>query len=299
MPSGVRGELQLPQPVLQPPVQRRVAFRLAVGDEEGARDADLHRIIAPAACLDGGPVPRDALRDIVRRRVLSEQKIEAAFGNVADRALAAGAHPDLRVRLLRRWRLDDDVVEPPVLAVMREALLRRPRLQQHLERFLEPRVGFLHRHVEAGEFVVAIAFADAEIEPPARQQVQRRRLLGQQHGIVPGQHDHRGAQPQRSRACAEPGQQVQRRRDLAEAGEMMFHDEGAVKAKRLGFDVVFDEVTKSLGAVELAAAAPRRGAAEQSKPHGAGSPVSWSRRLRVALACAKCHARRHGVRLVP
>ncbi len=43
---------------------------------------------------------------------------------------------------------------------------------------------------------------------------------------------------------------------------MMFHDERAMKAQRLGFDVIVDEVAKPLGAVELAAATARRGAAE-------------------------------------
>ena len=145
---------------------------------------------------------------------------------------------------------------------MREPLLRCPRLQQDLDRFLEPRIGLLHWHVETGEFVVAVAFADAEIQSSSRQQVQRRCLFGQQNRIVPGQHDHRGAKPQPVRARTEPGQQVQRRRDLAETGEMMFHHEGAVKAQRLGFDVVVDEVAKPLGTVELAAATARRGTAE-------------------------------------
>ena len=140
-------------------------------------------------------------------------------------------------------------------------------MQDHADRFLEPRVGFFHRHGEAGEFVVAVAFADAEIQPSARQQIQRRRLLGQQHGVVPGQHDHRGAEPQRAGAGAEPGEQVERGGDLAEAGEVVLDDEGAVEAERLGFDVVFDEVAEAFGAVELAAAAARRRAAEQTEPH--------------------------------
>ena len=84
---------------------------------------------------------------------------------------------------------------------------------------------------------------------------------------MPGQHDHRGAEPQPSGAGAEPGQQVERRRDLAIAGEMMLDDKGAVKPERLGLDVVFDEIAKPFAAVELGSAAPRRGAAEQAKLH--------------------------------
>ena len=66
---------------------------------------------------------------------------------------------------------------------------------------------------------------------------------------------------------------------------MMFHDERAMKAQRLGFDVVVDEVAKPLGAVELAAATARRGAAEQSEPHGAGLSS-----LSVRGYALRCHA---------
>ncbi len=78
-----------------------------------------------------------------------------------------------------------------------EALVGHPGFGDDVDGFLEPRLAFLHRNAEAGEFVVAVALADAEIQPPAGQQVDRRRLLGQQHRIVPRQHDHRRAQPDR------------------------------------------------------------------------------------------------------
>jgi hypothetical protein len=64
---------------------------------------------------------------------------------------------------------------------------------------------------------------------------------------------------------------------LAIAGEVMFDDEGAAKAERLGLDVVFNEVAESLCAVEFRTAAPRRGAAEEAKLHAQAS-----------LQCAIC-----------
>ena len=83
------------------------------------------------------------------------------------------------------------------------------------------------------------------------------------------------AVPSRKRrgARAEPGQQVERRRDLAIAGEMVLDDKGAAKPEPLGLDIVVDEVAKPLAAVELgrlgAGGPPRRRAAEQTEPHRA------------------------------
>ena len=91
-------------------------------------------------------------------------------------------------------RLDDDIVELPILPAMGERLVGGPRLEDHLERLVEPRVGFLHRHAEAGKLVVAIALADTEIEPPAGQQIEGRGLLGEQHRVVPRQYHHRGTE---------------------------------------------------------------------------------------------------------
>src|SRR6516225_5604270 len=85
-----------------------------------------------------------------------------------DRILAAGPHPDRRVRSLRCRRLDHDVVELPVSSAVGERLVRGPRLEDHGKRLVEPRVGFLHRHAKTGELVVAIALADAEIEAATR-----------------------------------------------------------------------------------------------------------------------------------
>jgi len=120
------------------------------------------------------------------------------------------------------------------------------------------------------ELVVAVALADAEFEPAARQQVDGGRLLGEQHRVVPRQHHHGGAEPQGLGARGQPGQQSETGRDLAEPGEMVLDHEGAVKAQRLGFNIIFDEIAKPLGTIELTAAPACRRTAEQSEPHGAG-----------------------------
>jgi hypothetical protein len=40
-------------------------------------------------------------------------------------------------------------------------------LDDHVEAFVEPCVGLVHRHPKAGELVIAVAAADPEIEPAA------------------------------------------------------------------------------------------------------------------------------------
>src|SRR5207245_11335627 len=191
--------------------------------------------------LDLALEDRDALAGLLDRRELVEEEVVAALRDPGDRFRVAGPHPERRVGLLSRRRLHDHVVELPVLAAMGPGRIRRPRLHDHLERFLEAPVALLHRNAEAGELVVAISLADPEIETPVREQVDGGRLLGQQHGIVPGQHDHRRAQPQRGGARAHPRQQVQRGRHLAEPGEVVLDEKGADEAERLRLDVELDE----------------------------------------------------------
>ena len=223
-----RRQFQLAHAVLQSALHRGFLFGTAVRDEKRSGDPDLHRIEAASGRFDGVLVYRDRLADIRWRGVLAEQQIVTLLRDPADRALAAGAHPDRRVGLLRGRRLDDDAVETPIPAAMRKRFFGGPRLDDNVEGFVEPCVGLFHRHAEPGEFVVAIALADAEIEPAPGEKIEGCRLLRQQHRIVPGQHDDRRSEPQAPGARAEPGQQVERRRDLAVAGKMVLDDKGSV-----------------------------------------------------------------------
>ena len=152
---------------------------------------------------------------------------------------------------------------PPV----RETLARGEGLGHHLDRFLEPRLGLIRADAEARELVVAVALADAEIEPAARNQVERRRLFGEQHRIVPGQHDHGGAQAQRGGAHGERGLQHQGGGDLVPAGEMMLDQEARQIAERLGLDRIVEIIAKALPGfrAEILGAGLRR--AENSELH--------------------------------
>ena len=72
-----------------------------LGDVHGARHPDLHRVVDPAA---GGHVRfelGDEADDVLGKIVLAQQQVVAALGDLAHRALAAGAHPEWRMRTLR------------------------------------------------------------------------------------------------------------------------------------------------------------------------------------------------------
>ena len=75
------------------------------------------------------------------RGELVEQKLEAAPRHLADRIGLPAAIQIGGCGFCARRRLDDDVVEMPVLAVVREALVRGPRLDDQVEALLEALVG--------------------------------------------------------------------------------------------------------------------------------------------------------------
>src|SRR5262245_17215167 len=262
-----RCQTQLTHAVLQTAFQRGLLLVAPVGDKEGARHPHLHGIEAAPARLDRIFENCDRPADILRGGILPEQHIVAFRGHLADRTLATGPHPDGRMRLLRCRGLDDDLLEGPIRAPMRERLAGGPRLDDHVDGLLEAGVGLLHRHTETCKLIVPVPLADTEIEPAPRQEIECCRLLRQQHGIVPRQYRYCRAQSQPARASAEPGQQVERGRYLTEAGEMVLDDEGAVEAERLGLDVVVDKIPEPFAAVELGAPASCRSATEETEFH--------------------------------
>jgi hypothetical protein len=134
------------------------------------------------------------------------------------------------------------------------------------------------------ELAPPIAFADAEIEAAVRQQVESRGLFGEQCRVVPRQHQHRGAEPQRRCLRRQIGQEVEGRRDLAETSEMVLDQEHAVKAERLGLADIVDVVAVDLAVGCLLARVGAR-AAEQSEPHAMLSSEFVTRAEAVPGAC--------------
>ena len=179
-------------------------------------------------------VGRHPLDDQIDGRDLVEQQVEPLLRRAPDQLEATGPHPQRRMRLLHGARLDDDVVEVPALAVVREAVAGGPGLAQERQGLVEALGRLLDGDAEARELRRAVALADAEIEAAVGQQIQRGDLLGQQHGVVPGQHHHRGAQPYALGAAGKVAQEIERRRELPHAREVVLDHEHAVIAELLG-----------------------------------------------------------------
>src|SRR6516164_7384812 len=100
------------------------------------------------------------------------------------------------------------------------------------------------------------------------------------------------------RAGAEPGQQIEARRDLAKPSEVVLHQEGAVIAECLGFDIVLDEIAEALTAVGVGATAPGLCATEKSKSHWF-DPLMEPFALRPELARSEARTFRQTGELCP
>src|SRR5262249_44933776 len=153
-------------------------------------DAHPHAIEALPLPFDLRAIDCHALDGELDRSDLIEQKIVALLSGAANAVRASRPHPERRMWLLHRPRLHHHVAKVPVLALMREASWRGPRLAQDRHAFLEALGRFRFRDAEALELGVAVAFTNTEVEATTRQQIECRDLLGEQHRIVPWQHHH-------------------------------------------------------------------------------------------------------------
>ena len=141
-----------------------------------------------------------------------------------------------------------------------------PGLAQERQGLVEALGRLLDGDAEARELRRAVALADAEIEAAVGQEIERGDLLGQQHRVVPGQHHHRRAEPYALGAAGKVAQEIERRRELPDAREVVLDHEHAVIAELLGVQHVVDV----LGVAEAVSDRPftrRLGSAEQPELH--------------------------------
>src|SRR5215467_2407789 len=243
------------------------ALRLRLDDLQCPRSADRAGSVRPTHLPELGLVSGDALDGKIDGRDLVEQEIEPALGSAPDRFETARAHPQRGMGPLRGARLDDDVVEMPALAVVREALARGPSLAQERHGLLEALGCLLDRNAKASELRLPVAFADAEVEPAIRQEIECRDLLSEQGRIVPRQYYDGASKADSPRAPCKVAQEIERSRKLPDAGKVVLDHEHAVVAEILGIEHVID-VFAVAQAVSGCPIARGLGSAEQSKLHG-------------------------------
>ena len=142
------------------------------------------------------------------------------------------------MRLLSGGRLHHDLLVVPEPTLVGERLIGAPRLQDHRQGLVKARLCLLRRHAEAGELGVPVALSDTEVKTPIGEKIEGRRAFGQQHRVMPGQHEHRGPHPYRRRACGHPAQEIEGGRDLTGAGEVVLDQERRVEPEAFGFELV-------------------------------------------------------------
>ena len=136
------------------------------------------------------------------------------------------------MRLLHRLGQDFDIFEIEISAMIREAIVA-PRLQHHIDGFLEPRRAFFNRHAEGAEFSRIETAPGAPIHAAARQDIEQCDFLGEpQRMIERGERD-RGPDAHSARArCSMQAHHVHRGAN-AEGVEVMLCQPDAVVARRV------------------------------------------------------------------
>src|SRR5271155_3320535 len=129
-----------------------------------------------------------------------------------------------------------------MLAVMRDAVVRRPQPAHHFKAFFENALVVVERDVERLIFAAVITAAAGEIDAAPGQQIERRPLLGDADRMMQRQNGDRGREPDARGVGGDISQHHVWAGQHAERVEVMFADPGRMHAesvgiKRLGGDV--------------------------------------------------------------
>ena len=208
----------------------------------------------------------------VVRRAAAQVGVDADDVGLARREgqhlATAATDDDRRVGALRRLGLPVEISDPVVLAGERERPVGHQPLQ-HRDRLCEPRdphPGWVEPETALLVVVGHPPRADAELEPPVRQQVDRRRLVGQHHRVLVVV-----AEDERADA-----QVLGHRGDRRDAGDRR---EGMV-----------DEVVGHVG-VEYPRSSARRTVSRRSAPDAASSTITPKRNFRSCATAADASGR--------
>src|SRR6516165_4391930 len=110
---------------------------------------------------------------------IAPEEAEARFDEAVEVMIRAWTERNRFSHRGRFWQFEDIVVELPETPAMGKPVAFGPGADHDLHGLVEARFGLLGRDLKALEFAVTITFADTEIEPAARQQIESRCLLGE------------------------------------------------------------------------------------------------------------------------
>ena len=161
---------------------------------------------------EGVVEPDEPLLELGRRHVPAVPAVAEA-GHATQRGLALAADVDGRAGGLDRLGEAERLVEVHVAAV-EGALVLCPQRMQRPEVLIRDAPSFVERHIERRELFREPAEADAEVEPPAREVVDRVDLSGPQRRVPQWEQGDGGTDPQR---CGVHGHGLARHHGVVEA----------------------------------------------------------------------------------
>ncbi len=126
--------------------------------------------------------------------------------------------------------------------MMRQRRVARPQAADDLHPLLEDRLVVLEIGAERAVFAPVIAAPGGEIDPPARQHVERRPLLGDPDRMMQRQHRHRRREPNALGPRRHLRQHEIGAGEDAERREMMLADPRRMHPDRVGVDGLVEDV---------------------------------------------------------
>ena len=110
------------------------------------------------------------------------------------------------MRLLHTLRKEHDVVEIKELTVVRDVAIRGPELLAHLDAFVDPPPARTEVELGGNPFFFEPARADAELHPPAGDEIERLHQARGREGMPEADVVHVRAEADASRLAGEKGQ---------------------------------------------------------------------------------------------
>jgi hypothetical protein len=151
-----------------------------------------------------------------------------------------------RDRPLRRLRRDRDIVQAVMAAAMGQRLGAGPETPHDFHTFLEDGLVVVKRDAERRVFAPVIAAAGGEIDPPARQQIERRPLFRNADRVVERQHRHRRRQPDPLGTGGYLRQNQIRAGQDAQRRKMMLADPRRMQPDLLGVNRLVEDIGNQL-----------------------------------------------------